>query len=194
IKNIGLTRTATGSPAINYTLTNIQLDPDNIDVVGNEETLLELDTILISDINIANRSDSFTMSFDIRQYLPEGVYLRRGESSIVDAFITIEEFAIYSFSIPRHQITLIGLFHLPYQIVGTDALNIRLRGPESALKNINILTLYPRINLYGYSEGEHSVLLSLTLPANVILLDGPVTIDVVILPNINDHNEDETEN
>lgn len=82
MKSVRIAVDTTGRPAEDYQVTGLYLSPETIDVAGSEEALSGISVIRLPDIDIAGMDSNIIKTFDIGDYLPDGVRIVGGTDTV----------------------------------------------------------------------------------------------------------------
>ena len=157
-------------PPDGFGIHSINWSPQYLDVAGSEEAIAALAPILMSPIPermIAQFTADFIVPYDIRPYLPDGVFLVYPEWHTINVEVFVEPFIQQDFVIPRENITIIGL--PPGAEVVTTEVAIRVSALQSVMGGIGTIT--PFVTALNLDEGRNEIpLIALGLPPGVELV------------------------
>ncbi|MCL2573522.1 MAG: CdaR family protein [Defluviitaleaceae bacterium] len=160
---------------------NISWNPQTLDVAGNEDIIAELVPILLSHIPeemVMHNTTDFIVIYDIREYLPSGVFLINPNHHTINVDIFVEPILQQDFVIPRENISIIGL--PPNAEVLTNEVTIRLAALQSTIAGITSLTPTAFVGNVNLVSGLNEVLLVTALPPGVNLVGDMPTIMVYL--------------
>lgn len=179
MKSVRIAVDTTGRPAENYQVTGLYLSPETIDVAGSEEALSGISVIRLPDIDIAGMDSNIIKTFDIGDYLPEGVRIVGGTDTVT-ATVTLERNEEKNIVIPADSITDNGTTPegLTAHIESED-IEITVIGPAGKLELVDGVNAY--VDLSGYEAGTYEdVPVVIELPDDVSLTSETVGVTVVL--------------
>ncbi len=179
MKSVRIAVDTTGRPAENYQVTGLYLSPETIDVAGSEEALSGISVIRLPDIDIAGMDSNIIKTFDIGDYLPEGVRIVGGTDTVT-ATVTLERNEEKNIVIPADSITDNGTTPegLTAHIESED-IEITVSGPAGKLELVDGVNAY--VDLSGYEAGTYEdVPVVIELPDDVSLTSETVGVTVVL--------------
>lgn len=179
MKSVRIAVDTTGRPAEDYQVTGLYLSPETIDVAGSEEALSGISVIRLPDIDIAGMDSNIIRTFDIGDYLPEGVRIVGGTDTVT-ATVTLERNEEKNIVIPADSITDNGTTPegLTAHIESED-IEITVIGPIGKLDLIDDVKAY--VDLSGYEAGTYEdVPVVIELPDDVSLTSETVGVTVVL--------------
>lgn len=179
MKSVRIAVDTTGRPAEDYQVTGLYLSPETIDVAGSEEALSGISVIRLPDIDIAGMDSNIIRTFDIGDYLPEGVRIVGGTDTVT-ATVTLERNEEKNIVIPADSITDNGTTPegLTAHIESED-IEITVSGPAGKLELVDGVNAY--VDLSGYEAGTYEdVPVVIELPDDVSLTSETVGVTVVL--------------
>lgn len=179
MKSVRIAVDTTGRPAEDYQVTGLYLSPETIDVAGSEEALSGISVIRLPDIDIAGMDSNIIKTFDIGDYLPDGVRIVGGTDTVT-ATVTLERNEEKNIVIPADSITDNGTTPegLTAHIESED-IEITVSGPAGKLELVDGVNAY--VDLSGYEAGIYEdVPVVIELPDDVSLTSETVGVTVVL--------------
>lgn len=179
MKSVRIAVDTTGRPAEDYQVTGLYLSPETIDVAGSEEALSGISVIRLPDIDIAGMDSNIIKTFDIGDYLPEGVRIVGGTDTVT-ATVTLERNEEKNIVIPADSITDNGTTPegLTAHIESED-IEITISGPTGKLELVDGVNAY--VDLSGYEAGTYeNVPVIIELPDDVLLTSETAGVTVVL--------------
>ena len=179
MKSVRIAVDTTGRPAEDYQVTGLYLSPETIDVAGSEEALSGISVIRLPDIDIAGMDSNIIKTFDIGDYLPDGVRIVGGTDTVT-ATVTLERNEEKNIVIPADSITDNGTTPegLTAQIESED-IEITVSGPAGKLELVDGVNAY--VDLSGYEAGTYEdVPVVIELPDDVSMTSETVGVTVVL--------------
>ena len=179
MKSVRIAVDTTGRPAEDYQVTVLYLSPETIDVAGSEEALSGISVIRLPDIDIAGMDSNIIKTFDIGDYLPDGVRIVGGTDTVT-ATVTLERNEEKNIVIPADSITDNGTTPegLTAHIESED-IEITVSGPAGKLELVDGVNAY--VDLSGYEAGTYEdVPVVIELPDDVSMTSETVGVTVVL--------------
>lgn len=179
MKSVRIAVDTTGRPAEDYQVTGLYLSPETIDVAGSEEALSGISVIRLPDVDIAGMDSNIIKTFDIGDYLPEGVRIVGGTDTVT-ATVTLERNEEKNIVIPADSITDNGTTPegLTAHIESED-IEITISGPAGKLELVDGVNAY--VDLSGYEAGTYeNVPVIIELPDDVLLTSETAGVTVVL--------------
>jgi YbbR domain-containing protein len=178
-----------------YGIHSISWSPQWFEVAGDEDAIEMLGPIMLSPIpegEIMNRTEAFIVPYDIRVFLPPGVFLIDPNRHMVNVEVFVEPFVQQNFAIPIEDIAIVGL---PYNArVVTNEVAFTLSALRTIMAGVDGVTSTAFVNSVNLVEGYNEIPLVLALPARVSLAgnDAPA-ITVYVETAEEEYEEDEDE-
>ena len=179
MKSVRIAVDTTGRPAEDYQVTGLYLSPETIDVAGSEEALSGISVIRLPDIDIAGMDSNIIKTFDIGDYLPDGVRIVGGTDTVT-ATVTLERNEEKNIVIPADSITDNGTTPegLTAHIESED-IEITVSGPAGKLELVDGVNAY--VDLSGYEAGTYEdVPVVIELPDDVSMTSETVGVTVAL--------------
>lgn len=164
-----------GTPAVGYQVSSVFCSPQYAAVTGAPEDLENLLFLQMDSIIVTGLTSSVTETFNLTDYLPEGISLAEEDDGIITITVEIEAQAHKQLVLPGSSLTLLGqeegkTYSIP------DNAHITITGEN--LEGIRGDDLQGTIHVNGLSEGEHRVLIHVDLPQGMILNPSYITVTV----------------
>jgi len=180
------------SPPEGFGIVNVTWEPRAFDVAGEVDDITALAPILLSPIPnnyIESSNASFSMLYDLRSYLPQGVFLIDRSRHSVSVDILIEPIERRSFTIPRDDFQVIGLS--PNIEIITEEITFTLSGLQSAMAGVGSITPTAFLGSLDLTiEGLHEVPFIIGLPSGVSILE-EMPVLVVYVESQEEYNDDD---
>ncbi len=175
----------------NMEVAEVQLSSTELNVMGRKETLDQLSQIVLPTEGITSdqNQNELQMVYDVKELLPNGVYLNDSVETIT-LTITLEEITDKTISL---NVANIGIRNIPNgmdaSIVTTGKVSITLRGTKQLLDEINADSVNAYVSLKNLGEGVFRV------PVEISLNDGIRMIsEVYVDVNIRDAQNENPNN
>ena len=164
-----------GTPAVGYQVSSVFCSPQYAAVTGAPEDLENLLFLQMDSIIVTGLTSSVTETFNLTDYLPEGISLAEEDDGLITITVEIEAQAHKQLVLPGSSLTLLGqeegkTYSIP------DNAHITITGEN--LEGIRGDDLQGTIHVNGLSEGEHRVLIHVDLPQGMILNPSYITVTV----------------
>lgn len=162
------------------------IEPESVNVYGNQTIISELKEINIGEINLGNVKTDVPIEMDI--VLPEGINLADGEPKTAKVTVTIDGVATRKVEVQNFIKTDTEAGEAA-NIVSfeTQSVEIELRGTESALEAVDesIFSVGITIDSASLGEGTHAVkgvIVATGLPNGVTLVEEDVQVSIIVKP------------
>lgn len=175
---------AEGEAAPGYCATGlVESDKTTAYVYGNKDTIENLELIEIPEdaINISDLKSNFVTQVDIRQYLPNGVYLVDSDESKYTVTVHIEPESTKHIALSTEDISVTDIPAGYKATVGIDeGTMIDVVGLGENISSLNKDNIVPTISVQQYFDGQdmeepregfYSVEVTFTLPTGVRIVD-----------------------
>ncbi len=178
---------AYGRPASRYQVGEITLTPSTIQVVGDADALKRFrdsGNVVTIDresqaIDVTDATSDVTARVDITNYLPNGIRLASNISNTVVAEVKILPQGSRSYTIDMKNIVKENLGEGLSAVFGQSDLEIRVMGGAEDLDELDVSQIHASVDLSGKTEGNYTVPVTITLPADYTLVES-VNTDVAI--------------
>lgn len=176
MKQIPIQVDISGTPAAGYQVGEITCSPTYVEVTGSPEALADLVYLQMDTIDVEGRNASLSRMFSLAGYLPEGISLRDGSTTVVQVTVEITPQNGKVFTLDAASLTLLGEESDKTYTVGEA--HVTINGSESILESLTANQLGGSIYVNGLEDGEHSVMIHLDLPEG--LSAAPAYISVTV--------------
>ena len=176
-KQVPVQVSVTVSPADGYHLGEITCTPKTISVIGAKEDLAKLNVISLDQIDVSGATSSISRTFQLSDYLPEGVKLEEGSSAVVQVLVHVDRGEEKTVTVSSDQIHLTNpqdgyQYHMP------DSISVSINGEASQLAAVEGSDLSGQIDVSVLTEGEHTVSIDWNLPSSITADNSTVTMEV----------------
>ncbi|MCI8798129.1 MAG: hypothetical protein HFG89_15080 [Dorea sp.] len=164
-----------------YKVSTISVEPKEISVAGEEETLAELDEIWIpaEELEISGLTERTEKMIEVSPHLPENVMLVDENADNVIVTIQIEQPGVKNFEVSTSSITVKNLSENLQLSYGAVDFEIQVRGPAEKLKVFSTAKKVS-IDLKNYSvPGTYIVPVSVDLPEGCKMVSD-VEIEIIL--------------
>ena len=194
-KRVELRADVSGTPISGYSLENIEIVPDHIYILGDEEILNGIDYIELPDVNIDGRGSDFSMTYAMKYFLPEGVKLMTSRQNMD---VTIN--ANFSENIERTAVVKSDNISFYVELedgliaeVAPGDISFAVTGTESAVSQLDGMELTGSVSITDLSEGTYRIPLNVELPEGVEIVDkNEVIVSVTVVKSGDDEPAEET--
>ena len=169
-KTVPVTYKTKGTPADGYRVSGIDQAVTEAVIAGTEDVLRDVNSIDVPDsaIDVSGLNADKIFHVRLSSYLPGNITVM--SEGVVNVTVRIYPVSEREISVP---VTGIVLSNLPqgYNISFGDvtAVNITVTGEQSVLTALTVTGIIPTIDLSGIKEGDNTLRLKVTLPANCTL-------------------------
>lgn len=169
-KTVPVTYKTKGTPADGYGVSGIDQAVTEAVIAGTEDALRDVNSIDVPDsaIDVSGLNADKIFHVRLSSYLPGNITVM--SEGVVNVTVRIYPVSEREISVPM---TGIVLSNLPqgYNISFGDvtAVNITVKGEQSVLTALTVTGIIPTIDLSGIKEGDNTLRLKVTLPANCTL-------------------------
>ncbi len=144
-----------GSPKEGYTMSEIMYQPQTVEIAGEPENIETVEEILINDISISGMDVDLETTVNLKDYLPDEVYLANSVDEVVIT-ATLEELISKDFVISAGDVNLLQkTADKEYVLELSDDFKIIVKGLDSSVEGITIDKLSPKIFCKDRSIGIH---------------------------------------
>lgn len=169
-KTVPVTYKTKGTPADGYGVSGIDQAVTEAVIAGTEDALRDVNSIDVPDsaIDVSGLNADKIFHVRLSSYLPGNITVM--SEGVVNVTVRIYPVSEREISVP---VTGIVLSNLPqgYNISFGDvtSVNITVTGEQSVLTALTVTGIIPTIDLSGIKEGDNTLRLKVTLPANCTL-------------------------
>lgn len=187
VESVPLTVTLKDSDTIKSDQASVSIDPGNIMLLGDQNTLANITEINLGTLDLDNVRIGVPVEMEIP--LPEGVRLDEGQPSVVNVTISVDGVATRKAKVTKFILTDTTQEKTPYTAdVLTESVEIELRGSEDALEkvDINSFSIGLTVDTVSLGKGKHKVkgLVAATgLPTGVTVVETDVEVEIEIKDN-----------
>ncbi|MDO4338107.1 MAG: CdaR family protein [Eubacteriales bacterium] len=169
-----------GEPAEGYEAEDtVTVIPDVVSVAGPDDVLEELsqmdNTIWIpaETVDISGQSKDYEQKVNIAELLPEGLTLTSDSSEDVFVQVSILPEGSLSYDISTKDIAKNNLADDMQVMFETDKIEIRIKGVDKSLDDLDETKISASIDLKDKGEGSYKILVSVELPDGYELVESP---------------------
>jgi YbbR domain-containing protein len=165
-----------GAPAAGYWVTNVVVSPATIQVEGTLETLQQVDSIELGEVDVTGELSDVTRAFTVE--LPPG--LSNTETQRVTVVVQIAPIeGDFSFALAP---TLVGLSSGLTAELDVETIEVTLNGPLPLLSQFSAEDLIVTLDVTGLGVGIHDVPVELTVPEGAVIQElQPETVSVTLI-------------
>lgn len=188
-KNIPIYVSVTGKPSSSFKQGEVVLKPEYVNIIGEVQLVEAVDFIQLESISVSGATSNVSKMYDIKGYLPEGVYLSSGQSQYVNVIVPLLGNEVREIKFSFEQLETIGEDE-NYIYFLEEYATTNVAGQKSELDALNISEIKGKIDVTGLSVGEYTLDISFTNPN--LLLNSSGYINVIVEKN-NSLNSDTTD-
>ena len=181
-------------PPEGFGIHSISWSPQFLDVAGEEYAIAALAPIMLDPIPegmIMHSTTAFYVPYDIRVYLPQGVFLIDPIRHTVTAEVFVEPFVQQDFVVPVENIVVLGM--PPYAEIITEEITVRLSALQSIMAGVSTFTITAFAGNADLEEGYNEIPLVLALPARVRHVGEEALTITIYVEAAEEENEEEIE-
>lgn len=151
--------TGVGMCSEGYRCTGIKADKASVRVLGPEETVRSMESISIpaGQISLSGKSESFELTFDLSEYLPEGVIVYNPEDRELKVSVTIEKLEKKTFTVSSSDIKTKNLAASLKATVTSPRITMVIQGLSEKLEELDAAQIHLTLDLSGLKAGTHRV-------------------------------------
>jgi YbbR domain-containing protein len=172
-KTINLQIKTSGKPATGYAMTNIEYEPKQITIAGDDRIL---DSILYLSISetITGATENISKEIDLQEKLEEGIFIV-GEDKTAVINIIIEKMVTKDINIYPGDIDLKNKPNsLNTSFITMGPITASVMGLENDVSGLTRFSLKPYIDLSGFSAGTYTSELKLDQTSKLTLINKPM--------------------
>ncbi len=157
-KEVDVQISTTGQPANGYEINGINYNPITVRVAGEKDKLDSLKVIKLDDISIEGITATTEINVDIKNYLPEGIYLA-DENDQIAISVEIEGTVERKITVNSSDISFTGMNkdRYEYDIKFPANYSVTLSGLNDNIKDIKVKDLEPKVDVTNKTEGEYQI-------------------------------------
>ena len=158
-KEVTITAHAFGTPAPGHVVTEIKTNPSSIFLKGDKSLLNGINSIEVPKelFSVEGASSDVSVSIDISEYIPDGIQLLNGESSIIKMTAEIGKIKNKVFSVETGNIMVTGLATNWKLEFAHSSVGVTISGLEEEILALSNVVLNGSIDVTNLSLGEHMV-------------------------------------
>ena len=153
-KEVAVNVTLKGTPGDDYGVESVVYQPQNVELVGPEDSLAKIDTIEIDDVSVSGMTEDYQTNVDLRDYLPEGV-------SVVDVppeitvNISIEKLEKKKLTVTANSFVLENQESGYQYEVTLNNFTITVSGFADVITKLTLEDIVPTIDCADFPVGNH---------------------------------------
>lgn len=188
VESIPLMVTLTDGDTLTTEQVDVSIDPENISLMGDQNTLAGITEINLGTIDLDTVRTGVPIEMEIP--LPDGVRLDDGQPSAAQVTITVkaeENVSTRSVQVTNFVPTDTAQGETTYTVnVLTESVEIELRGSESALDQVDLSTLsigltFDSVSLGAGTHMVRGVIAATGLPTGVTIVEEDVEVQIEIM-------------
>ena len=150
----------TGKAAEGYRFSESQQTIQNLEIFGLKTVLSKVNSITIDSdkLDVNGATEDVVLEFDLKDYLPEGVNLQKGEETKMTVTLKIEKLEQRSFTLNSQSIALTGMRDwLDYKISADSPVTVTVEGLKEDLDQLEEADLNAQLNVAGLGTGTYQL-------------------------------------
>ena len=182
IKDVPVEFATTGNVAKDYMIKGIEYSPRTVRLKGEAAVLNTVNKVSVPAevLDVTGAVADVATTVDISSYLPDGISLVLASDAKVEVKVKIEAMVKKSFEIPVSALTVENLPETEKINFLLEDLTVEIAGAESDMKKLSAEDIKGTVDVSGLEEGEHKVVVTLLLDANLYQTTSTITIPVYI--------------
>lgn len=178
LKRVPVVPQTAGEPATGFVVTNVEVDPQFVNVTGGSGALDKVNQVDTANVDIAHASETLSQTVDLQ--VPSQIGIQPGEPTTATVTVTIEPITrLFSVSIPVPVSGVNAASGMDVEIKPM-ALNLTLSGTASQLANFDATTVKATVDLSGLKPGTYTLTPDVTVPPEITLVNPPSDVTVTI--------------
>lgn len=167
-----------GYASSGYTITNVKVDPEYIDVVGKTEEMEAIKEIVIDPVSISGASSDQVFTRDVRDFLRStNLNVKNGTPHEVTVTVILEREVTKALTVETSTLAVIGDRH---NAKFDASVSVELKGVEKVMASIDDNSLSGSVNIENLEPGTHNVDVEFILPEGVAIIGETPKIKVII--------------
>lgn len=164
-----------GDPADGYQVSSITTVPETITVAGDDDALNALSaagnkiTIPSDYISVDGATDDVTKEIDLSEIITGNMRVASTSSETVTVTITVLPENTKEINLDVDKIAINNLSSDLTVTYDQTELTIRVKGTKNNLSSVTADSISASVDLSGYTEGDYTVSVSVTLPEGITL-------------------------
>lgn len=165
--------------AAGYRLTEVEIDVNDVTIMGKEEVLNTIEALTINNISLVGRTENLSVTVALDELLANENLKIISDEKTANVLIKIERLEQKQISIDPKDIEIRNtpVDHTA-SISSTAPITVTFRGTQSDLNKLSVVTLDPYISLSGLVAGEREVNLNYTIPNKIEIISPPAAITI----------------
>lgn len=155
-KTIPVNFAVSGIPSSPYEVSNVAIIPNQIDIIGAADIVSNVKSIELPSINVTNERATVAKSFNLSNYLSEGVYITSGQPNYIEVTVSIIGNERKTISLPSNQIQVLNQSSDKLYLIDDNA-TINIEDKRATLDSMDTNAIYGRINVEGLIAGKHTL-------------------------------------
>ncbi len=175
--NVGFITGYTGKPAYGYVVSSISTTPETITIAGTDEALAKIaennNMITLPDelIDVSDLNHNTTIDINLSEVLPENTKTASPTTDTLKVRVTILPTDSAELSLDVDKIVVKNIASGLTISYVSQTLNIKVKATTSELSELTPDKVGASIDLNGYSAGEYTVPVNITLPEGYSLVE-----------------------
>lgn len=145
-----------GAPKDGYTMTDVMYQPQTVIIAGATENIETVEELVVDDIYISGMDSDLETTVSLKDYLPDNVFLANANEEVVIT-VNLEELVKKKITVTIDDINLLQkTTNKEYQLELSEDFAIEVTGLDSAVEQVTIDKLSPKIFCKDMSVGSHN--------------------------------------
>jgi YbbR domain-containing protein len=182
-EGIPIKPTYVGDPTDGYYISDVEVSPTHVNLVGPVDELSRISEIVLSAVNVDDLTADKTINMSLWDYLPNNVGLKSGDVANVIVTVRVVIETVRHVQMPLTNIAVIRSALDDNPIISYSPIDgfvlIPLSGPEELINSVSLKDLTAELDATNLERGSQRVELHVNMPKGVSLLY-PVELNVVV--------------
>jgi YbbR domain-containing protein len=168
-KTIPVNINVAGTPREGFAVREINYNPDEITIAGDEEALAKVSSLDINDVIVTDASGTIEKNIAISEYLPADITVAEDTTEIAVS-VSVESTIDKELSVAAAAVTMEGTSsEYEYSLSSAQPIRVKVTGFEDVIGGLKVDDLGPKIDVKGLGEGRHSVQISFKDTENFVI-------------------------
>ena len=181
-KTVPVLYSVSGEAADGYRYTETRASHGTLLISGLRSTMAGLSAVTIpaAALSVQGAAENKTVTIDVRQYLPDGVFLVNESDCFLEFIMVVEPLETDTHRIPAARLVLEGQSgDYVYHIKGGD-ISIVVRGLRADLNQLDLEDITLSVDVTGLAPGAYTLPVTVGLPAEGYSLTDPIEVQLTI--------------
>ncbi|WP_317854865.1 YbbR-like domain-containing protein [Chakrabartyella piscis] len=180
-----------GEVADGYELRGTSQTPLTLEIMGAYDDLMGISSLQLEPVDVTDASEDVEREYYLSEVLPAGIYPRNADDVSVHVTASIQSIQSKAVTLLPSQIAITGEENgYVYELL--DYAQLTIQGGEEYMDDLDETKLTGSVDVSGLSEGEHRVLINLSVPIGLEASDAYIEV-LVSLESAEEETPEESE-